>query len=100
MKADLFFALGLATSAAAALTPTIATARTDRLASKRHLAKRQSDDGNYNITIFHINDVHAHLDEYSSGGSVSNPAIVDILHLRSSRTVMNPLRDAMAVMPE
>ncbi|KAF3037062.1 hypothetical protein E8E12_002037 [Didymella heteroderae] len=36
----------------------------------RHLAKRQlSDEGNYNITFFHVNDVHAHLDEFSSSGT-------------------------------
>lgn len=36
----------------------------------RHLAKRQlSGEGNYNITFFHVNDVHAHLDEFSSSGT-------------------------------
>ncbi|KAJ4339790.1 hypothetical protein N0V87_002990 [Didymella glomerata] len=36
----------------------------------RHLAKRQlSGEDNYNITFFHVNDVHAHLDEFSSSGT-------------------------------
>ncbi|KAF2623506.1 Metallo-dependent phosphatase [Macroventuria anomochaeta] len=36
----------------------------------RHLAKRDLDaDKNYNITFFHVNDVHAHLDEFSSSGT-------------------------------
>jgi 5'-nucleotidase len=36
----------------------------------RHLAKRDLNaDGNYNITFFHVNDVHAHLDEFSSSGT-------------------------------
>ncbi|KIV90644.1 hypothetical protein PV10_07927 [Exophiala mesophila] len=43
----------------------------DVLYSRRHaLAKRGLDaDGNYNISFFHINDVHAHLDEFSSSGT-------------------------------
>ncbi|KAF7563586.1 hypothetical protein G7046_g537 [Stylonectria norvegica] len=41
----------------------------DVLYSKR-LAKRFiDDDGNYNMTFFHVNDVHAHLDEYASSGT-------------------------------
>ncbi|KAJ8113092.1 hypothetical protein OPT61_g4701 [Boeremia exigua] len=36
----------------------------------RHLAKRDVNaDENYNITFFHVNDVHAHLDEFSSSGT-------------------------------
>ncbi|KAI0123973.1 putative 5'-nucleotidase [Xylariales sp. AK1849] len=41
----------------------------DALYSSR-LAKRFLDsDGNYNISFYHINDVHAHLDEFSSSGT-------------------------------
>ncbi|KAL5336982.1 Metallo-dependent phosphatase-like protein [Aspergillus crustosus] len=41
----------------------------DYLYSKR-LAKRFVDsDGNYNVSFFHVNDVHAHLDEFSSSGT-------------------------------
>ncbi|TDZ54106.1 5'-nucleotidase [Colletotrichum trifolii] len=41
----------------------------DHLYSSR-LAKRGIDAaGNYNISFFHVNDVHAHLDEYSSSGT-------------------------------
>ncbi|KAF2271336.1 Metallo-dependent phosphatase [Westerdykella ornata] len=36
----------------------------------RRLAKRGIDaQGNYNISFFHVNDVHAHLDEFSSSGT-------------------------------
>ncbi|KIX06144.1 uncharacterized protein Z518_04118 [Rhinocladiella mackenziei CBS 650.93] len=42
----------------------------DVLFSRRTLNKRGLDeDGNYNISFFHINDVHAHLDEFSSSGT-------------------------------
>lgn len=41
----------------------------DSLYSSR-LSKRFIDDGgNYNISFYHINDVHAHLDEFSSSGT-------------------------------
>ena len=41
----------------------------DCLISKR-LSKRFIDDaGNYNISFYHINDVHAHLDEFSASGT-------------------------------
>ncbi|KAL4933773.1 bifunctional metallophosphatase/5'-nucleotidase [Aspergillus undulatus] len=41
----------------------------DYLYSKR-LAKRFVDDeGNYNVAFFHINDVHAHLDQFASSGT-------------------------------
>lgn len=43
--------------------------RLDRLVSSRALAKRQSTEAAYNITIFHVNDVHAHLDEFRSTGT-------------------------------
>lgn len=47
----------------------------DRLVSRR-LQKRGLDaDGNYNISIYHINDVHAHLDQFrSSGTDCTDPA--------------------------
>ncbi|KAI1076656.1 Metallo-dependent phosphatase [Whalleya microplaca] len=41
----------------------------DSLYSKR-LSKRFIDaDGNYNISFYHVNDVHAHLDQFSSSGT-------------------------------
>ena len=41
----------------------------DTLYSKR-LSKRFLDDsGSYNISFYHINDVHAHLDQFSSSGT-------------------------------
>ncbi|ORY10933.1 Metallo-dependent phosphatase-like protein [Clohesyomyces aquaticus] len=41
----------------------------DVLHSQR-LTKRGIDaDGNYNISFFHVNDVHSHLDEFSSSGT-------------------------------
>ncbi|RYO84348.1 hypothetical protein DL766_002693 [Monosporascus sp. MC13-8B] len=44
-------------------------AAVDSLYSGR-LSKRFIDDeGNYNISFYHINDVHAHLDEFSSSGT-------------------------------
>ncbi|KAH8597606.1 5'-nucleotidase [Bisporella sp. PMI_857] len=53
----------------------VATAE-DALFSKRSLNKRFIDEqGNYNISFFHINDVHAHLDEFrSSGTNCTNPS--------------------------
>lgn len=43
-------------------------AKVDSLVSKRALEKRYVDeDGNYNITIVHTNDVHSHLDEWRAG---------------------------------
>ncbi|KAK4460450.1 Metallo-dependent phosphatase-like protein [Cladorrhinum samala] len=42
----------------------------DHLVSRRKLSKRFIDEsGNYNISFYHINDVHAHLDEFSSSGT-------------------------------
>ncbi|OTA86146.1 hypothetical protein M434DRAFT_82258 [Hypoxylon sp. CO27-5] len=36
----------------------------------KHLSKRFLDsDGNYNISFYHINDVHAHLDEFAASGA-------------------------------
>lgn len=45
-----------------------ASAKVDSLVSKRALQKRYLDaEGNYNITVVHTNDVHAHLDEWRAG---------------------------------
>ncbi|XP_014557964.1 hypothetical protein COCVIDRAFT_36588 [Bipolaris victoriae FI3] len=41
----------------------------DVLYSKRMVKRGLDQDGNYNISFFHINDVHAHLDEFSSSGT-------------------------------
>ncbi|KAK5091250.1 hypothetical protein LTR05_001431 [Lithohypha guttulata] len=48
----------------------------DVLISKRQLSKRQlNPEGQYNMSFFHINDVHAHLDEFSSSGTdCTNPS--------------------------
>lgn len=45
------------------------------LYSKR-LSKRFIDaDGNYNISFYHVNDVHAHLDQYAASGTdCTNPS--------------------------
>ena len=57
----------LPTLAVAALT-SLASAE-DSLYSSR-LSKRFIDEqGNYNMSFYHINDVHAHLDEFSSSGT-------------------------------
>lgn len=54
---------------AACLLGTVIAAQEDRLFSRK-LSKRFIDDaGNYNISFYHINDVHAHLDEFSSSGT-------------------------------
>ncbi|KAK4223431.1 putative 5'-nucleotidase precursor [Podospora fimiseda] len=42
----------------------------NHLISRRKLSKRFIDEnGNYNISFYHLNDVHAHLDEFSSSGT-------------------------------
>lgn len=42
----------------------------DVLVSRRHdLHQKRSDYGNFEISIYHINDVHAHLDQFSSSGT-------------------------------
>ncbi len=47
----------------------LAAVKEDYLVSQR-LSKRFIDDaGHYNISFYHINDVHAHLDEFSSSGT-------------------------------
>lgn len=48
----------------------VAAIAEDSLISERALNKRFIDEqGNYNISFFHINDVHAHLDEFRSSGT-------------------------------
>ncbi|KAL6709853.1 hypothetical protein ACN47E_000638 [Coniothyrium glycines] len=48
----------------------LATAQAEDTLYSRRLAKRGLDaQGNYNISFFHVNDVHAHLDEFSSSGT-------------------------------
>ncbi|KAJ4313763.1 hypothetical protein N0V94_006779 [Neodidymelliopsis sp. IMI 364377] len=55
--------------AASALTAVSQAQSEDVLYSKR-MAKRDIDsEGNYNISFFHVNDVHAHLDEFRSSGT-------------------------------
>ncbi|KAK4243714.1 Metallo-dependent phosphatase-like protein [Corynascus novoguineensis] len=55
--------------ATACLLGTALGVQEDRLVSRR-LDKRFIDDaGNYNISFYHINDVHAHLDQFSSSGT-------------------------------
>lgn len=58
--------------AAAALFIASQTLAADHLVSERaHLLKRQADaaaPATKNVTFLHINDVHAHLDEFASGG--------------------------------
>ncbi|KAI0536167.1 5'-nucleotidase [Xylaria digitata] len=41
----------------------------DSLYSKRASKRFIDSDGNYNISFYHINDVHAHLDQFSSSGT-------------------------------
>ncbi|KAK4164047.1 Metallo-dependent phosphatase-like protein [Cladorrhinum sp. PSN259] len=42
----------------------------NHLVSRRKLSKRFIDEsGNYNISFYHINDVHSHLDQFSSSGT-------------------------------
>ncbi|KAL1837218.1 hypothetical protein VTJ49DRAFT_4119 [Mycothermus thermophilus] len=54
---------------AACLLGTGLAAREDHLLSRR-LSKRFIDDtGHYNISFYHLNDVHAHLDQFSSSGT-------------------------------
>ncbi|ORY71380.1 5'-nucleotidase [Pseudomassariella vexata] len=41
----------------------------DVLYSQRMSKRFIDDEGNYNISFYHINDVHAHLDQFSSSGT-------------------------------
>lgn len=48
----------------------------DHLVSEKHnLYKRQNTESK-NITFLHINDVHAHLDEYRSSGGFRSPFLI------------------------
>ncbi|KAK4096012.1 Metallo-dependent phosphatase [Parathielavia hyrcaniae] len=57
--------------AGACLLSAALAAKEDHLVSRRpSLSKRFIDEaGNYNISFYHLNDVHAHLDEFSSSGT-------------------------------
>ncbi|KAF2825405.1 Metallo-dependent phosphatase [Ophiobolus disseminans] len=49
---------------------TISQAQVEESLVSRRMTKRGLDaQGNYNISFFHVNDVHAHLDEFSSSGT-------------------------------
>lgn len=68
----MFFPRPVSSSAAAFILVLshITTAKEDVLYSQKSLDKRYIDsDGNYNISFYHINDVHAHLDQFSSPGT-------------------------------
>jgi 5'-nucleotidase len=42
----------------------------DHLVSRRHLSKRFIDEaGHYNMSFYHVNDAHAHLDEFQASGT-------------------------------
>ncbi|EGP84686.1 uncharacterized protein MYCGRDRAFT_47115 [Zymoseptoria tritici IPO323] len=59
-----------ATGAACAILAATAVSAEDVLYSERRLNKRYIDgNGNWNQSFFHINDVHAHLDEFRSSGT-------------------------------
>ncbi|KAF2123860.1 5'-nucleotidase precursor [Dothidotthia symphoricarpi CBS 119687] len=53
-----------------ALSALSAVAQAEDVLHSRRMTKRGIDaDGNYNISFFHVNDVHAHLDEFRSSGA-------------------------------
>ncbi|KAF2794299.1 Metallo-dependent phosphatase [Melanomma pulvis-pyrius CBS 109.77] len=53
-----------------ALSALAGVAQAEDVLHSQRLAKRGIDaEGNYNISFFHVNDVHAHLDEFSSSGT-------------------------------
>jgi 5'-nucleotidase len=56
----------LAIAALAAASPALAD---DVLTSKRMAKRFIDDEGHFNMSFIHINDVHAHLDEFSSSGT-------------------------------
>lgn len=62
--------------AVVAAAATLASATIEESLYSSRLSKRFIDaDGNYNISFYHVNDVHAHLDQFtSSGGACTNPA--------------------------
>lgn len=41
----------------------------DSLYSRRASKRFLDNEGNYNISFYHINDVHAHLDEFAASGT-------------------------------
>ncbi|KAI1264067.1 Metallo-dependent phosphatase [Xylariaceae sp. FL1019] len=47
----------------------VVTAAEDSLYSSRMAKRFIDDEGHYNISFYHVNDVHAHLDEFSSSGT-------------------------------
>ncbi|KAF9265140.1 Metallo-dependent phosphatase [Marasmius fiardii PR-910] len=85
MKILPLFLLGFVAVSVSAFSPIILESRADRLVSrewsetsgglwKRTSSNNRPPNETYDITIFHINDVHAHLDEYrSSGTDCTNP---------------------------
>lgn len=53
-----------------ALSALTNVAQAEDILHSQRLSKRGIDaQGNYNISFFHVNDVHAHLDEFSSSGT-------------------------------
>ncbi|KAH7069818.1 Metallo-dependent phosphatase-like protein [Paraphoma chrysanthemicola] len=64
MKFSTRTTLPLALSALAAASPA-----EESLYSKRMTKRGIDAQGNYNISFFHVNDVHAHLDQFSSSGT-------------------------------
>ncbi|KAI5917182.1 Metallo-dependent phosphatase [Camillea tinctor] len=65
--------LSLAAAVATGLTG-FASAE-DSLYSRRATKRFIDADGNYNISFYHVNDVHAHLDQFSSSGTdCTNPS--------------------------
>lgn len=91
----------LSTSLLPLLVPvfqSIATAaKVDSLVSERHLQKRYLDtDGNYNITIVHTNDVHAHLDQWRAGtGTDCTPTSECISGYARIKQKVNELRNSL-----
>ncbi|KAH8722813.1 Metallo-dependent phosphatase-like protein [Phaeosphaeriaceae sp. PMI808] len=62
--------LPVSTTVPLALSALAATSQAEESLYSNRLAKRGIDaQGNYNISFFHVNDVHAHLDEFSSSGT-------------------------------
>ncbi|KAL2211783.1 Metallo-dependent phosphatase [Sarocladium strictum] len=62
MKSGLYLTGAVAALAGAAVAE-------DRLVSQRLSKRFVDDEGHYNMTFFHVNDVHAHLDEFASSGT-------------------------------
>ncbi|KAF1993453.1 5`-nucleotidase protein-like protein [Amniculicola lignicola CBS 123094] len=58
------------TSSLLAVSAVTAVAFAEDVLHSRRMMKRGIDaEGNYNISFYHVNDVHAHLDEFSSSGT-------------------------------